>query len=227
MKKLALILILNIAFLSFATGQILAFNNAYLEYEEEQVQSVEVILKPNVDLLEDKFNAWLKDNHDVKLDQKKFIFFDKEYLTANEVIIPKISDRKIDLKVKVQSTPNDKTRLNVFASFGYNNWISESEYPEEYAALEKLTYSFVQKYLPEYYNQKIENNQTQIIDLKEDNNDILSTIKSNKEEMANLEKTNNELLADWKDNKSKLQTLKVKLDQLEYEYDHVVNKTNK
>jgi hypothetical protein len=45
--------------------------------------------------------------------------------------------------------------------------------------------------------------------------------------MANLEKTNEELLADWKENKSKMQALKVKLDQLEYEYDHVVNKTNK
>jgi hypothetical protein len=135
MKKLAIVLILNILFLNFTFGQVLAFNNAYLEYEEEQVQSVEVLLRPNVELLEDKFNDWLKDNHDIKLDHKKFIFFDKEYLTANEVIIPKISDRKIDLKVKVQSTPNDKTRLNIFASFGYNNWITPMDYPYEYAAL--------------------------------------------------------------------------------------------
>jgi len=224
MKKLACILIASVLYIGSATGQVLAYNNTYLQYEEEQVQSVEVILRPGVELIEDKFNDWLKENHDVKLDQKKFIFFDKEYLTANEVIIPKISDRKIDLKVKVQSTTNDKTQLNIFASFGYNNWVSESNYPKEFAALEELTYAFVKKYLPKYYNEEIENKQSQIRELIKDNEKIQEDINANKEEMTNLEKTNEELLEEWEQNKTNIESLKLKMSNLEDDYNKVIDK---
>ena len=123
------------------------------------------------------------DKYDVNLDGKKLLFFNKEYMTAEGVVIPQISPRKMDLRVKVDESEKGNTVLHVFAAYGYNNWITPEDHPYAYDSLKGIVYDFVSEYLPEYYYERIEETEENIEDLKADNNDIEKDLAKNKEDI--------------------------------------------
>jgi len=183
------------AFISLsATGQKLSYNDGTIDYEGSTVQTIDVTLNPKVSTIKDKFEDWMDNNYDVDLDDKKLLFFSKDYMTANGVVIPQISQNKIDLKVKVDETNAGFTRLNVFASFGYDNWITEEEHPYEYAALRGIVYDFVSEYLPEYYLDRVKESEKNIANLSEKRNDMQEEVKDNQKEIEELKKDNEKLM---------------------------------
>lgn len=199
------------------SAQKVKYKDGNIMYDGEKLKTIEVKLTPNVSTVKDKFSDWMNDHYDVCLDGKKMLFFDKEFMTAEGVVIPQISSRKIDLRVKVDEI-KENTILHVFASYGYNNWITPNEHPYAYDALKGIVYDFVSDYLPEYYYERVEESQENIANIKDDKKDIEGDITSNKKEIEELLKRNDDLRRELEQNKSELKKANIKLDTRENEY---------
>jgi hypothetical protein len=154
------------------TAQNLSYSSGTTEVEGEIVKTINVKLDPKPETVKGSFENWMEDNYDVDLDGKRLLFFDKKVMSAKGVVIPAISSRRIDLNVRVDESNEDFTTLQVYASFGYNNWITPMDYPYEYAALEGIVYEYISDYLPEYYLNRIEDTKEQLADLKEDKEEL-------------------------------------------------------
>ena len=201
--KYYLLLIISVLTLTI-NAQELSYSDGTITADGEVIETIDVRLDPNVETIKDKFSDWMDDKYDVNLDGKKLLFFDKDFLTANGVVIPRISDRKIDLKVKVDETETGITKLNVFASFGYNNWITTTNHPYEFEALREIVYEFVSEYLPDYYLNKVDATKEKISDLKDDKKDLKNDVADNEKRIADLKKENQELMEKLKINQKKL-----------------------
>jgi len=210
-----------------ANAQSLSYFEGMVDYKGESIKTIDVILNPKVNTIKDKFEDWMDDNYDVDLDGKKLLFFNKEYLEANGVVISEVSDRKIDLKVKVDETTKGLTKLNVFASFGYNNWITEERNPSEFEALRGIVYDFVSEYLPEYYLEKVEESNEKLDDLSESRSNLKDEVKENQEDISKLEKENEELMAKLKANQEKIDKWNAKKNKRTKEYKSVRKKVSK
>jgi len=200
------------------TAQKVSYNDGIIQQDGEEVKTVNVILSPKVETIEDKFEEWMSKNYDVDLDGKKLLFFDKEFMTANGVIIPQISSKKIDLKVKVSETKTKDTKLFVFASYGYNNWITPEDHPTAYAALKRIVQNFISEYLPKYYYDKVENTEENIVELKDDRSNLNEDIVENQNEIEKLKKDNIELKRKLKENENNIEDAQKKLSERKKEY---------
>jgi len=225
-KMKNIITVLLIAIVCSLTAQKVEYGEGKIMYDGEQIQTIDVILNPSVSTIKDKFSDWIDDNFDVNLDGKKLLFFNREFLTAEGVIIPQVSTKKIDLHVKVDETQKGNTILHVFASYGYNNWITSELHSYAYDSLKGIVYDFVSDYLPEYYYERIEQSQENIEDLEEDNEDIEKDLADNKKEIDDILKKNEELRSELEENKSKLKKANERLNTRQNEYQKVKKKVS-
>ena len=225
MKYISTIITLLIAF--SLSAQKVEYDEGMIKYDGEDLQTIEVRLTPNVSTIKDKFSEWMNDHYDVNLDGKKLLFFKKEFMTAEGVVIPQISPRKIDLRVKVNEAKKGNTILHVFASYGYNNWITPETHPYAYDALKGIVYDFVSDYLPEYYYERVEESKEKIDDIKDDNEDLESDLINNKKEIDELLKKNDDLRRELEKNKSKLKDANEKLELRQSEYQGIKKKVAK
>jgi len=224
MKYISTVIALMIAF--SLTAQKVEYQEGQIMYEDEKIQTIEVRLSPTVSTIKDKFSEWMNDKYDVNLDGKKLLFFNKEYMTAEGVVIPQISPRKMDLRVKVDESEKGNTVLHVFAAYGYNNWITPEDHPYAYDSLKGIVYDFVSEYLPEYYYERIEETEENIEDLKADNNDIEKDLAKNKEDIDKILKENEDLRLELEENKSKLKKANENLKVRQNEYKKVQKKVS-
>ncbi|MDF1698375.1 MAG: hypothetical protein P1U56_21170 [Saprospiraceae bacterium] len=205
-------------FFTSISAQTLSYSIGEIEYKEDVVKTIKITLDPKPETIKDVFEDWMDDYYNVDLDGKKFLFFDKKYLTAKGIVIPEISTRKIDLIVSVDETEMNSTKLDVFASFGYNNWIQPNEHYSEFAALEGIVYQFVADYLPEYYLDKVEDVREELTDLKDNESEMQEELVENKEDLEKLRMENAELLERLRQNQMKINSVqtRLKLNQKAY-----------
>lgn len=209
MKYLLSTLIMMLAF--FSNAQLLTYSDGMIEYNNEMVKTINIKLDPKPGDVRSSFEKWMDNNYDVDLDGRSLLFFEKEYMSAKGVVIPEVSSRKIDVMVKVDETAANATTLHVFASFGYDNWITLDQYPVEFMALEEIVYEYVADFLPEYYKGKVENTRENLEDLNERKEDLSDDVKDNEEEIAKLKKENQELRVKMQENQKKINNAKAKL----------------
>jgi len=225
-KMKYILTLLTVVTFSFANAQQVDFSDGSINYNDEEVQTIDVKLDPKVGTIKDKFGDWMDENYDVNLDGKKLLFFNKEYMTANGVVVPQISSNQIDIKVKVDESQDGLTLLNVFASFGYNNWIDEEDHPYEYAALRGIVLDFVQDYLPEYYFNKIQDTTDKIAEIKDDKAKLEKDMANNDEEISKLLEENRELMDKIKSNQERLKSAKQKLSLRNQDYKTIKKKVS-
>lgn len=219
-----LIGIICLIFSMSMNAQILTYSDGQIMYEDESIKTINITLDPQPKTVRSSFENWMDDKYDVDLDGKTLLFFDKEFMKAQGVVIPEISQRKIDLLVKVDETQTNATTLHVFASFGYNNWITLEDNPIEFLALESIVYDYVSDYLPEYYMDKVDNTEEALTDLNEDRVDLKSDVEDNEAEIAKLKKENNELMMKLKENQKKINSTKSKLTKRNKDYQSIRNR---
>jgi hypothetical protein len=192
-------------------AQSLSYSIGQIEFEEEMVTTIRVKMEPKPETIKDSFEDWMDDKYDVDLDGKSLLFFDKKFMTAKGVTINEISPKKIDLLVKVNESNSENTTLDVFASFGYNNWITPETHLSEFISLENIVSDFIAEYLPQYYLEKMVETEEKLVDLKEDNNELNEQVKDNMEELAELKKENDELITKIRENQKRINNTKNKL----------------
>lgn len=224
MKYLKTLLILFIG-LSLSAQKV-SYEDGMILQDGEEVETIDVILSPKVETIKDKFEDWMDENYDVDLDGKKLIFWNKEFMTANGVVIPQISDKKIDLKVKVAETTDGNSKLHVFASYGYNNWITPADHPHAHTTLRNIVFDFVADYLPEYYYEKVEDSKERLADLRDDRSDLKDDLDDNLKELEKLEKVNRDLRLQLKNNEYQIETTEKKISERKKDYKMVKNRVS-
>lgn len=204
-----------------SNAQVLSYSNGMIDVDGELVQTINIKLDPKPETIRESFEQWMDDNYDVDLDGKTLLFFDKDEMSAEGVVIESVSTRKIDLKVRVNETDSDATILNVYASFGYNNWINPIDYPYEFAALEGIVYEYVAAYLPKYYMEKVANTKEKITDLNDDRSELQEEIDENESDIKDLKEENMELMKKLKKNQMEINSSKSKLTKRNKEYNSI------
>jgi len=175
------------------SAQTLSYTDDYITYDDQHIQTVAATLEPDVSTIKDKFEDWMNDNYNVDLDGKKLLFFNKDVMTAENVVIPQVSDYMIQLNVKVDETHKGKTRLYVFAKKMNGVYISQSTDEQAFSGLKGIVHEFIADYLPEYYMEQIEDTKDDLGNLNDDINDMEDKIKKNEEKIIDIKKENKEL----------------------------------
>lgn len=210
MNKLILTIALIICTLfSSAFSQQLQLSEHQLTYKNEERTSVKVLLEPNPKTVKKAFEDWMKDKYDVNLKGIGFLS-NKDVLSAEQVTIPEISNKEMDFYAKVVEN-NGTTEMNLFASYGYEIHITPEKYPKEYKAINRLASSFLNDWLPIYYENEIESVSERLEDLRDDRTKMQETIADNKKEIEKLikenEKLNKQLSESGRDEEALSQTL--------------------
>ncbi len=207
-------------------AQKLTVEDGFILYEEDKVQTIDITLEPEVDLIKDRFESWLKNNYDINLNDKKLLFFDKKYMTANGVVIPKISATKLDLKFKVDETKKGMTKIKAFASLGYDNWLNENKYPAEFMAFRDVVYEFVENAIPKYYLNQVEQSKAQLAELQEEGQNLQADLEKVRNKIDKLQKENDELLIQIRNNQDKINITQARINFRSKEYYNVKKKLN-
>ena len=225
MKKL--LIVLFTMFYLIANAQTLNCKAGTIEYEGEIVSTIDVILAPRVNTIQHKFEQWMVSNYQVDLKDETFLTIEKEFMTAKGIVIPEISTKKIDLIVKVSESDDYNTILNVVASFGYDNWITENEFPFEYSALEDIVYGFLADFLPDHYDGRVEKSEEKLTTLSTNRDVLTEQLKVNMEEIKSIKEENNLLLQQIKQNRNRINVNKSILRKKEMKYDIVKERMEK
>ncbi|MCO6478441.1 MAG: hypothetical protein J5I94_17555 [Phaeodactylibacter sp.] len=171
------ILILALPMLSIA--QIVEVANSTIKYDKAERPCIMVELEAGPKTLKGAWKDYLKDKHDVKL--KGFGFLaNKDLLDAEEVQFEALSDKAMNFYTHFDEK-KDKTQMCVFASLGYDIYLSPGEYPKEYRAMRKIVDDFISDFVPRYYEQQVEESEEQLSGLE-------AEIKSLKDDISNNEK---------------------------------------
>lgn len=205
-------------------AQKLDYGQGQIEYDDETVQTIQVTLDPRPELLEDKFERWMNEEYDVNLKEKTLLFFEKEFMSAKGVKIPEISERKLDLIVKVDQNENNMTELNVFASFGYNSWITPNMHPYEYAALNDIVVKFINDYLPEYYFNRLEDAKEKLSDLTKEKEDLTRDRSKNLKQIEKLRAENEKLMKQLSDNQRSIFEAESEIKMQKKKYQNIKKK---
>ena len=219
MKYILLNITLFITTLS--TAQTLKYSNDFIDFEDQNIQTVTATLEPDVSTIKDKFEDWMNDNYNVDLDGKKLLFFNKDVMSADDVIIAKVSNKKLKLSARVDESAKGKTRLHVFAKPADGPYFNKIDNPIAFRGLNEIVHEFVAEYLQEYYMERIEDSEDNMKDLVENKEDMENKIEKNEKKIKDLQNENRELRekiaeasSDIKDSESNLKTKNAELQAI-------------
>lgn len=142
----------------FVTSTLAQSQSTFLKYNEEDIliNGVTITvantqLKGDLNTIKKSWIKFVKKNLNQKLTEKD------DVLSATEVVVNQITDKRGDLLVYVYNKDND-VLLNVAYKLGYDVYLDSKKYPEEFAKmksyLEYFTNSYYVDYLPTYIKAK-------------------------------------------------------------------------
>lgn len=100
-------------------------------------------------------------------------------MTSKDVVINKISDKRMDLYLQVNEKLSGAT-LQFFGAFGYDIYIDTASYSKEFKSLKEIAENFLQESATIYYNKKTNDYSKQIAVLTKKNTNLLRDIEKNK-----------------------------------------------
>lgn len=217
------LIIITTFIFSFSTlqAQLINVQDATLKTDDTEQTCVQVIMQPETKEVKKELKDFLSDKYDVKLKGIGFLS-NKDILTAEQVTIPAISDKTMDFSAQVVKA-NDKTRMCVAGSFGYDISINREKHPREYHAMKNIVLDFLDVYLPNYYQNKVEEKQEVVANLQDERNDLTDDIADNEEEIKQLKKENEKLMKELDETKKQLKTQTAQLENRKKS----LNKVNK
>ena len=95
------------------------------------------------------WDNFLKKNYKIKAKGIGFLT-DKDIITAHDVTIGSISDKRMDMYASVTGNSGG-SEMQFFMSFGYDFFIGPDNYPTEFAGMKKLLNDFSVQFLNDYY----------------------------------------------------------------------------
>ena len=150
MKKYYLVSILILASGLTVTAQTYKIDTAQINFENLQRPSLLVKYDASPKTVKKAWDDYFKKNFDVKVKGIGFLT-NKEIITATDVSITAISDKRMNVYASVTDAPGERSELNFFTSFGYDFFIGPENYPAEFAGMKKILNDFSMEFLTDFY----------------------------------------------------------------------------
>lgn len=186
MKNFKFIILLALIIINsgLTKAQTIQIDTTQISYENKLRPSIGAQVDPEKDELTKAWADYLNKNYKVKL--KGFgLFSTKEILSAEDVTIAAVSDRRMNLYTRVISLTSG-SEIKIFASYGYDIYIGTSNFPKEYEALRGILNNFLLKYVNEYYSNGINSITKEIKSLSKDKVKLLKTIDKNNKKIMKM-----------------------------------------
>lgn len=184
-KTIIFLLISLIAMQVSAQISIQPFDST-IDFDKARRPCLQVNLDPEPKTLKNAWKDYLKDNYDFKLKGIGFLS-NKDLLSAEAITVKQISSDAMDFYTHIVEDENG-SEMKVFARHGYDIYINDKDYPNEYKVLREILESFIKYYLPIYYNTRLDDIEERVSDLTEERNDLRENINDNAEEIEKLKK---------------------------------------
>ena len=214
MKKQFLILGLAIAFCLQLTAQTYKIDTSTITFENVNRPCLTVKYDASPKTVKKAWDDYFKKTYDVKVKGIGFLT-NKEVITATDMSLPAISEKRMNMYANVVDAPGDRSELSYFMSFGYDFFIGPENYPTEFAAMKKILNDFSVEFLTDYYYSEASRMTKEIKGLEKDITQNNKSIKKNtkkarkesKEVASGLESKNISMQMENDQNKRKIEEL--------------------
>lgn len=189
-------------------SQKLAISNETIIHEGKERSAIKVVFAPDSKDVKKSFKHYMDDRYDIDVEGIGFLK-NKQVIYTEPNIIPSISNQKMELFAKVVGNGKE-SMMYIFGQIEYNNQITPNTHYTEYGNMRDLTIDFINKLLPNYYQDIVEDQRDEVDDLEEDQKDMRKKLDKNKKKIAELIEENKKLEIKIAENKVKLeQNIKV------------------
>lgn len=184
MRKYALIAIAMIVCLHI-TAQTYKIDTSTINFENQERPSLTVKYDASPKVVKKAWDDFFRKTYDVKVKGIGFLT-NKEVITATDISLVAVSDKRMNLYASVVDAPGDRSELSYFMSFGYDFFIGPQNYPAEFTAMKKILNDFSVEFLTDYYYSEASRMTSEIKglekDIKKNNKDIKKNTKKARKE---------------------------------------------
>ena len=184
MRKYALIAIAMIVCLQL-TAQTYKIDTSTINFENQERPSLTVKYDASPKVVKKAWDDFFRKTYDVKVKGIGFLT-NKEVITATDISLVAVSDKRMNLYASVVDAPGDRSELSYFMSFGYDFFIGPQNYPAEFTAMKKILNDFSVEFLTDYYYSEASRMTSEIKglekDIKKNNKDIKKNSKKARKE---------------------------------------------
>ena len=177
-----------------AQDSLVNFKETHLLVDGIEMNVGNTILKGNEKQIKKSWKAFIKKQTHRRVHHSKNIY------TVNKVVVNQITDKRGDLMAFIYRTDN-KVSVNIAYKLGYDVYLTNNHYPEDFKRLEKFTQFFVYNYyndfLPVYIKSRIK--------------DLRMLKKEERKANKKVEKSRNKILA----NQKKIRSIERKIEKLQ------------
>lgn len=168
----------------FTKAQTIQIDTTQISFENKLRPSIGAQVDPGKDELNKAWADYLNKNYKIKL--KGFgLFSTKEILSAEDVTIAAVSDRRMNLYTRIISLAAG-SEIKIFASYGYDIFIGSTNYPKEYQTLRGILSNFLLKYMNDYYSDGIKSISKEIKSLSKDKVKLLRSVDKNNKKILKM-----------------------------------------
>jgi len=176
-----------------------------IEHNDKNRPCLKAVVRPMPKTLKKAWQDYLKDSYDFKIKGIGFLT-NKDLLTAEKVTVNEISPKAMDFYTKIVEH-EDGSEMSVFASHGYDIYISKEKLPSEFAAMKGIFQEFLQNFLPQYHQELIKDTQKKIKGLEGDRKSMEKQIRKDKRKIEKLNKEIDKINEALISNKSELRQI--------------------
>lgn len=149
MKKIQLILICLITATIMLPAQTIKIDSSEISFENKLRPCWKIQYDADAKEVKKGFATWLKKKHGVKI-KGIGLFTDKDIVSAKDVTISDISDKRMNLYARVTDIA-DGSEMKYFMAYGYDFFIGPEKYPVAFEGMKKLLHQFSFDFLNDYY----------------------------------------------------------------------------
>lgn len=167
MKKQFVLLSLALTICWQLTAQTYKIDTSTINFENLQRPCFTVRYDASPKTVKNAWDDYFKKTYDVKVKGIGFLT-NKEVITATDITLVAVSDKRMNLYASVVDAPGDRSELSYFMSFGYDFFIGPDNYPAEFTAMKKILNDFSVEFLTDFYYSEASRMTSEIKGLEKD-----------------------------------------------------------
>ena len=130
------------------------FTTNFINYDGQTVQTASAKLDFSAEDIKQHLEDWMRNYHKVDFNGQELDQSNYDVLTIENVVIPSISDKPIQMDFKIDEVFHGKTILNVFVKNYSGVYVSLDTHKECFIGLERVVHEFLADYLTRIYNEE-------------------------------------------------------------------------
>jgi hypothetical protein len=201
-------------------GQDIIPSNGFVKFDGGDRPCIVVHIDPETKTLKKAWVDYVKKGFGVKMKGIGFLT-NKDVLYAEKVNFDAISDKRIDFYTRIVEDDNG-SEMQVYARFGYDNYVEKTQTPIPYAKMEGVLIGFLKDYLPGYHKSMVNDTQKRIKALEKEQKNLGKDIKKSEKNISSLEKKIGEFREDLSKNRAQLLETNKKLERRKAKLDRVL-----